>query len=98
MAAQSAADKAAAEKAREEEAAAQAAAEQAAAEQAAAERADSEETAPVRYRVIGAVAVIRKDKRERYIDRGGIVPAELIDEENAAHLVRVGLLELVTAE
>lgn len=45
------------------------------------------------YRVIGAVAVIRKNGHERYISRDGIFSAEQIDEDNAKHLLGVGLIE-----
>ncbi len=45
------------------------------------------------YRVIGALAVIRKDGHERYVDHGGIVSANQLDEDNAKHLLNVGLIE-----
>lgn len=48
-----------------------------------------------RYRVIGSVAVIRKNKHERYLNRGAVFFADALDEENAAHLLRVGLIEKV---
>lgn len=50
------------------------------------------------YRVTGAVAVIRKDGHERYIDQGGVFSAEVIDEANAKHLLSVGLIESIEAE
>ena len=45
------------------------------------------------YRVVGPVAVIRKNKHERYVNRGGIFLADALDEENAEHLLGVGLIE-----
>lgn len=45
------------------------------------------------YRVIGPVAVIRKEKHERYVNRGGVFLADEIDETNAEHLLSVGLVE-----
>lgn len=45
------------------------------------------------YRVIGAAAVIRKEKHERYLDHGTVFAADLLDEENAEHLLTVGLIE-----
>lgn len=47
---------------------------------------------PKAYRVIGAAAVIRKDKHERYVERGGVFLADALDEENAKHLLGVGLI------
>ncbi|WP_174845418.1 hypothetical protein [Cryobacterium sp. Hh11] len=49
---------------------------------------------PKAYRVKGAVAVIRKDGHERYIDRGGVFPADALDEANAEHLLAAGLIEV----
>jgi len=49
---------------------------------------------PKAYRVKGAVAVIRKDSHERYIDRGGVFPADALDEANAKHLLTAGLIEV----
>lgn len=45
------------------------------------------------YQVVGAAAVIRKGKNERYLDRGAIVLGEDLDDANAAHLVAAGLIE-----
>ena len=50
--------------------------------------------APKAYRVKGAVAVIRKDGHERYIDRGGVFRADALDEANAKHLLTAGLIEV----
>jgi hypothetical protein len=47
------------------------------------------------YKVVGPVAVIRKGKSERYVNRGAVLPADLLDEDNAEHLVAVGLIEPV---
>jgi hypothetical protein len=49
---------------------------------------------PKAYRVKGAVAVIRKDSHERYIDRGGVFLADALDEANAKHLLAAGLIEV----
>ena len=49
--------------------------------------------APKAYRVKGAVAVIRKDGHERYVDRGGVFRADALDEGNAKHLLTAGLIE-----
>lgn len=48
---------------------------------------------PTAYKVVGAAAVIRKDKHERYVDHGAIILAEALDADNAKHLVKVGLIE-----
>lgn len=44
------------------------------------------------YRVVGSVAVIRKDKHEWYLGRGVIFGADRIDEANAKHLLARGLI------
>lgn len=48
---------------------------------------------PKAYRVSAAAAVIRKEKAERYLYRGAIIPADTIDEDNAKHLLAQGLIE-----
>ena len=48
-----------------------------------------------RYRVIGALAVVRKDGNERYVANGGVFGADQIDEANAKHLRGVGLIEVI---
>lgn len=48
------------------------------------------------YRVIGSLAVIRKDGHERYLERDAVFGADVIDETHAEHLLRVGLIEEVT--
>lgn len=48
---------------------------------------------PKAYRVKGPVAVIRKGKHERYVNRGGVFLADALDEANAEHLLSVGLIE-----
>ena len=50
------------------------------------------------YRVIGAAAVIRKDGHERYVPKGGVFAADQLDEENAKHLLGVGLIETVKVD
>jgi hypothetical protein len=55
---------------------------------------EEQEAAIVQYKVIGSLAVIRKDKHERYINRGGVFGADVIDEANAEHLLAVGLIEV----
>jgi hypothetical protein len=50
------------------------------------------------YRVIGAAAVIRKEGHERYVSRGGVFSADQLDEENARHLLGVGLIEAVKVD
>lgn len=45
------------------------------------------------YRVIGAAAVVRKDKHERYLYRGAVFSADAIDADNAKHLVGLKLIE-----
>lgn len=50
------------------------------------------------YKVVGAVAVIRKDGHERYVDRGGVFGAEALDADNAEHLLGLGLIEAVEVE
>lgn len=45
------------------------------------------------YKVVGAAAVIRKDDNERYVYRGAVLSADAFDEENAKHLLSVGLIE-----
>ncbi len=47
------------------------------------------------YEVVGVLAVIRKDKAEQYLNRGVVFPADMIDEDNAAHLIEVGLIKAV---
>lgn len=46
------------------------------------------------YRVVGPLAVIRKDRHERYLDHGAVFGADIIDEANAEHLLRVGLIDV----
>jgi hypothetical protein len=53
---------------------------------------------PVQYRVIGSVAVIRKDKHEQYLPKHAVFGADLLDEDNAEHLLNVGLIEKVEPE
>lgn len=48
---------------------------------------------PNAFRVVGPVAVIRKDRHERYVYRGGLFFAKDIDADNAEHLVGLGLIE-----
>lgn len=48
---------------------------------------------PTAYVVVGAAAVIRKDKAERYLYRGATVSADALDEGNAKHLLAAGLIE-----
>lgn len=45
------------------------------------------------YRVIGALAVIRKNGHERYVAKGGVFGADQLDADNAKHLLGVGLIE-----
>lgn len=45
------------------------------------------------YRVTGAAAVIRKGGHERYLDRGALVAGDGLDDDNAKHLLEVGLIE-----
>lgn len=48
---------------------------------------------PTGFKVVGPLAVIRKEKHERYVYRGGVIPVDEIDEDNAKHLQEVGLIE-----
>lgn len=48
---------------------------------------------PKAYRVIGPVAVIRKNKHERYLNRGAVFLADAIDADNAEHLLGANLIE-----
>lgn len=50
------------------------------------------------YRVVGAMAVIRKNGHERYVTKGGVFTADQIDEDNAKHLLSVGLIEAAKVE
>ncbi|MBN7792425.1 hypothetical protein [Microbacterium esteraromaticum] len=45
------------------------------------------------YKVVGAAAVIRKDNGERYLYRGAVFSADVIDDDNAKHLLSAKLIE-----
>lgn len=47
---------------------------------------------PKGYKVIGALAIVRKAGAERYLYQGAIFPADAIDEDNAKHLTAAGLI------
>lgn len=52
----------------------------------------------VRYRVVGAVAVIHQpNKHRKYLNRNAVFTAADITPEHAEHLLRVGLIEVVEA-
>lgn len=55
-------------------------------------------TAVKGYRVIGAAAVIRKNGHERYVPKDGTFAADQLDDDNAKHLLSVGLIESVKVE
>ncbi|WP_439593895.1 hypothetical protein [Microbacterium sp.] len=50
------------------------------------------------YRVIGAAAVIRKNGHERYVAHDGVFTADQLDDDNAKHLLSVGLIEVIKVE
>jgi multidrug efflux pump subunit AcrA (membrane-fusion protein) len=50
------------------------------------------------YRVVGAAAVIRKNGHERYVANGATFSADQLDEDNAKHLLSVGLIEAAKVE
>lgn len=47
---------------------------------------------PKSYKIVGALAIIRKGKSERYLYRDAVFPADQIDDENAKHLLRCKLI------
>lgn len=50
------------------------------------------------YKVVGAAAVIRKDNDERYLYRGAVFSADVINDDNAKHLLSAKLIEPFEAE
>ena len=101
-----AADQTAAQKAADEKAAAEAKAaeEQKAAEEKARQEAEAGKAGPKTraattskgHRVIGAAVVLRtKDKAERYLYRGAVVPDGVFADDSIKHALSVGLIEKV---
>lgn len=50
------------------------------------------------YKVVGAAAVIRKNDDERYLYRGAVFSADVIDDDNAKHLLSAKLIEPFEAD
>lgn len=50
------------------------------------------------YRVIGAAAVVRSGKVERYLYKGASFTADTIDEDWAEHLLKTKLIESIDLE
>ena len=48
---------------------------------------------PAAFKVVGAAAVIRLGKNERYVYRNALLTADQLDEDNAKHLQAAGLIE-----